>query len=85
MSTTAHRDPPKFGRNRVIAGLAASLTLATLALVWLLVFSRPASLLASVQNDLKHANSAHIVITHWGNNEAGQRRYLVRQGQGAAR
>ena len=69
----APRRAPKFGRNRVFAGLAASMMLATLALVWLLVFSRPASLLASVQNDLKHANSAHIVITDWGNNEAGQR------------
>ena len=73
VNNCAPRRAPKFGRNRVFAVLAASMTIATLALVWLLIFSRPASLLASVQNDLKHANSAHIVITHWSNNEAGQR------------
>ena len=60
VNNCAPRRAPKFGRNRVFAGLAASMMLATLALVWLLIFSRPASLLASVQNDLKHANSAHI-------------------------
>ena len=60
---------PRGRRKRVFAGLALSGVLASLVLTWLVVFSRPALLLASVQHDLNRARCAHISITSWGKNE----------------
>jgi hypothetical protein len=67
------RRSSKFGRKRVFAGLAASGIVITLAFVWLIMLSRPASLLASVQDDLNRASYAHVVITQWGVNQDGHR------------
>ncbi len=50
---------------RLFAGLAASGLFAGLALAWLILASQPRTLLAAVQDGLKHARSAHLVLTSW--------------------
>ena len=69
--------------HRVLAGLAASGLAAALVLAWLVVFSHPATLLASVQDELKRARSAHLVITSWDDRGAKHRAEIwYRRGEG---
>ena len=50
---------------RLFAGLAASGLVAGLALAWIILLSQPTTLLAAVQDGLKRARSAHLVMTTW--------------------
>ena len=61
----AERRPPR-RLGRLFAGLAASGLVAGLALAWIILLSQPTTLLAAVQDGLKRARSAHIVLTTWG-------------------
>ena len=69
----APRPRRKPRRTKILASLALSAMIASLALGWILLFSRPQSLLASVQHDLRQAKHAHIVITHWDKKDETQR------------
>ncbi len=60
-------------RHRLFAGLAASGLVAALGLAWLIVASQPTTLLAAVQDGLKRARLAHLVITAWDDRDAAQR------------
>src|SRR5262249_10845222 len=60
-------------RGRLFAGLAASGLVAALGLAWLIVASQPTTLLAAVQDGLKRARSAHLVITSWDDRGAAHR------------
>jgi hypothetical protein len=59
--------PAALGRRRptrrLFAGLAASGLLAAMGLAWLIVASRPTTLLAAVQDGLEQARSAYLAIT----------------------
>jgi outer membrane lipoprotein-sorting protein len=55
---------------RLSAALAASLLFAGLGLAWFILASQPRTLLAAVQDGLKRARSAHIVLTSWADGGA---------------
>ena len=57
-------------RGRLFAGLAASGLVAGLALAWIIVLTQPTTLLAAVQDGLKRARSAHVVLTAWADGGA---------------
>ena len=63
-----HRRARRLGR--LSAALAASLLFAGLGLTWFIVASQPRTLLAAVQDGLKRARSAHIVLTAWADGGA---------------
>lgn len=70
-------------RRRLFAGLAASGLFAAVGLAWLLVVSQPKTLLAAVQDGLERAQSAHLVITSWNNQDAAHRAEIwYRRGEG---
>jgi hypothetical protein len=60
-------------RGRLLAGLAASGLVALLGLAWLILASQPTTLLAAVQDGLKRARSAHLVMTAWADGGAEHR------------
>jgi hypothetical protein len=68
---------------RLFAGLAASGLLGALGLAWFIVASHPTTLLAAVQDDLKRAQSAHLVITTWNDQDVAHRAEMwYRRGEG---
>lgn len=69
--------PPRARRRgRLFAGLSAVGLAATLALAWLIVASQPATLLAAVQDGLERAQSAHLVITAWNDQDQAHRQEI---------
>ncbi|WP_165229162.1 hypothetical protein [Aquisphaera insulae] len=52
-------------RGRLLAGTAMTGLAASLILAWLLLLSTPKDLLAAVQDDLRKAQTAHLVTTTW--------------------
>jgi outer membrane lipoprotein-sorting protein len=55
---------------RLFAGLAASGLVAASALAWIIFASQPRTLAAAVQDGLKRARSAHLVLTAWADGGA---------------
>ena len=67
---------PRRGRRRrvgLFAGLAASGLAAAVVLAVLIISGRPTTLLAAVQDGLKRAGSAHLVITSWDDRDTAYR------------
>jgi hypothetical protein len=54
-----------FTRPRLFAALAASGLLAAVGLAWLLIATHPTTLLATVEQNLARAGSAHLDVTFW--------------------
>jgi outer membrane lipoprotein-sorting protein len=68
---------------RLSAALAASLLFAGLGLTWFIVASQPRTLLAAVQDGLKRARSAHLVLISWADGVAVHKAEIwYRRGEG---
>lgn len=70
-------------RKRLFAALAASGLVVATGLAWLMIVSRPTTLLAAVQDGLERARSAHLAITAWNDRgEAHRAEIWYRRGEG---
>ncbi len=64
---------PTRRRGRLFAGLVSSGLFIGMAIAWVMIISRPTTLLAAIQDNIKNAQSAHVVITHWNDKDVAVR------------